>query len=62
MDLSLQGPQLQTSLALDGTLDKGDWRGRLSRVEIQAGGQDWRLQAPASLVRLASGEIDLGAH
>ncbi len=62
MDLSLQGPQLQTSLALDGTLDKGDWRGRLSRVEIQAGGQDWRLQAPASLVRLASGQIDLGAH
>ncbi|SHM80429.1 translocation/assembly module TamB domain-containing protein [Phytopseudomonas punonensis] len=62
MDLSLQGPQLQTSLALDGTLDKGDWRGRLSRAEVQAGGQDWRLQAPASLVRLASGEIDLGAH
>ncbi|OLU16793.1 hypothetical protein BVH01_09465 [Pseudomonas sp. PA1(2017)] len=62
MDLSLDGPQLQTSLALDGTLDQGNWRGRLSRVEIQAGGQDWRLQAPASLVRLASGEIDLGAH
>lgn len=62
MDLSLQGPQLQTSLALDGTLEQGNWRGRLSRADIQAGGQDWRLQAPASLVRLASGEIDLGAH
>ncbi|KIQ00756.1 MULTISPECIES: translocation/assembly module TamB domain-containing protein [Pseudomonas] len=62
MDLSLQGPQLQTHLALDGTLDQGNWRGRLSRVEVQAGGQDWRLQQPASLVRLASGEIDLGAH
>ena len=62
MDLSLRGPQLQTSLALDGTLEQGNWRGRLSRADIQAGGQDWRLQAPASLVRLASGEIDLGAH
>lgn len=62
MDLSLDGPQLQTSLALDGALDQGNWRGRLGRLEIQAGGQDWRLQAPASLVRLASGEIDLGAH
>ncbi len=62
MDLSLRGPKLQTSLALDGTLEQGNWRGRLSRADIQAGGQDWRLQAPASLVRLASGEIDLGAH
>lgn len=62
MDLSLEGPQLQTSLALDGNLEQGNWRGRLSRADIQAGGQDWRLQAPASLVRLASGEIDLGAH
>ncbi|SDH00390.1 translocation and assembly module TamB [Pseudomonas flavescens] len=62
MDLSVQGPQLQTSLALDGALDRGTWRGRLSRAEVQAGGQDWRLQQPASLVRLASGEIDLGAH
>ncbi|UCJ15636.1 translocation/assembly module TamB [Pseudomonas sp. MM211] len=62
MDLSLQGPQLQTSLALDGTLDQGNWRGRLSRAEVQAGGQDWRLQQPASLVRLANGQIDLGAH
>ena len=62
LQLSLQGETLQTSLALDGTLDQGNWRGRLSRAEVQAGGQDWRLQQPASLVRLANGQIDLGAH
>ncbi|TBV10075.1 translocation/assembly module TamB domain-containing protein [Phytopseudomonas dryadis] len=62
LQLSLQGGALQSSLAFDGTLDKGNWRGRLSRGEIQAGGQDWRLQQAATLVRLATGELDLGAH
>ena len=62
LQLTLDGDSLQSELAFDGTLDNGNWRGRLSRGEIQAGGQDWRLQQPASLVRLASGEIDLGAH
>lgn len=60
--LALDGPQLKLNLALDGQLAEGDWRGRLAEGRIQAGGQDWRLQAPAKLQRLASGQLDLGAH
>ncbi|WP_369991726.1 translocation/assembly module TamB domain-containing protein [Pseudomonas xanthosomatis] len=60
--LVLDGPQLKLDLAADGTLGKGDWRGRLARGRIQAGGQDWQLQAPAKLQRLASGQLDFGAH
>lgn len=60
--LALDGPQLKLDLALDGTLSKGDWRGRLASGRIQAGGQDWQLQAPARLQRLASGQLDFGAH
>lgn len=60
--LALDGPKLKLDLALDGTLAKGDWRGRLASGRIQAGGQDWQLQAPAKLQRLASGQLDFGAH
>ncbi|NIF15509.1 translocation/assembly module TamB [Pantoea sp. Cy-639] len=60
--LALEGPQLKLDLGLDGTLAKGDWRGRLASGRIQAGGQDWQLQAPARLQRLASGQLDFGAH
>lgn len=62
LDLALDGPQLKLDLGLDGQLDKGNWRGRLASGQIQAGGQDWRLQAPARLQRLASGQLDFGAH
>ncbi|TDF86436.1 translocation/assembly module TamB [Pseudomonas sp. H9] len=62
VELALDGPQLKLDLGLDGQLDKGNWRGRLASGEIQAGGQDWRLQAPAKLQRLASGQLDFGAH
>lgn len=61
--LDLQGPLLQLALAVDGVLsDKGDWRGRLASGRIQSGGQDWQLQQPATLERLASGRLSLGAH
>ena len=60
--LALNGPQLKLDLAADGQLAKGDWRGRLASGRIQAGGQDWQLQAPARLQRLASGQLDFGAH
>lgn len=62
LELQLQGPLVQSQLALAGKLDKGNWRGSLSRGQVQSGGQDWRLQQPASLVRLASGQLSLGAH
>ncbi|MBJ9973866.1 translocation/assembly module TamB [Pseudomonas sp. S75] len=62
MTLALDGPQLKLDLALDGALAKGDWRGRLASGRIQAGGQDWRLQAPARLQRLANGQIDFYSH
>ncbi len=62
LELQLQGPLLQSQLALAGKLDKGNWRGSLSRGEVQSGGQDWRLQQPATLVRLANGQLSLGAH
>ena len=60
--LALAGPQLKLDLAADGQLAKGDWRGRLASGRIQAGGQDWQLQAPARLQRLANGQLDFGAH
>ena len=60
--LGLDGPQLKLDVAADGTLSQGDWRGRLASGRVQAGGQDWRLQAPAKLQRLANGQLDLGAH
>lgn len=62
LGLALDGPQLKVDLDLDGTLANGDWRGRLAKGRIRAGGQDWRLQAPARLQRLASGQLDFGAH
>ena len=60
--LQLQGPVLNSQLELTGGLDKGNWRGRLSQGQVQSGGQDWQLQQPASLLRLASGHLTLGAH
>jgi len=62
LTVALDGPQLKLDLGADGQLNKGDWRGRLASGRIQAGGQDWQLQAPARLQRLASGQIDFGAH
>ncbi|WP_223523078.1 translocation/assembly module TamB domain-containing protein [Pseudomonas sp. BF-RE-24] len=62
LNLDLQGPQLDTTLALDGALDQGNWRGRLASGDVQAGGQAWRLQAPAKLERLADGTLNVSAH
>ncbi|CAH0302979.1 Translocation and assembly module TamB [Pseudomonas sp. Bi123] len=62
LTLDLQGPKLKLALGLDGALDKGNWRGRLASGDIQAGGQDWKLQNPARLERLADGKINFGAH
>ncbi|GGJ86044.1 translocation/assembly module TamB domain-containing protein [Pseudomonas matsuisoli] len=61
-ELSLDGPLLQTGLALNGTLKEGNWRGQLSRGDISSNDMDWRLQQPASLERLASGQFTLGKH
>ncbi|WP_271412059.1 translocation/assembly module TamB domain-containing protein [Pseudomonas sp. Q1-7] len=62
LQLTLKGPMLDLLLALDGKRDGGNWRGRLARGEVQAGGQDWRLEAPARLERLADGKLNFGAH
>jgi translocation and assembly module TamB len=62
LTLDLQGPQLKLALGFDGALDQGNWRGRLASGDIQAGGQDWKLQGPAKLERLADGKINFGAH
>nr|WP_189664114.1 translocation/assembly module TamB domain-containing protein [Pseudomonas sp. SWRI111] len=62
LNLDLIGPKLKLALGLDGNLDKGNWRGRLASGDIQVGGQDWRLQSPAKLERLADGQINFGAH
>ncbi len=60
--LDLQGPLLDLDLALDGGLRGEDWRGRMVRAELDAKGQQWTLQQPASLERLANGRINFGAH
>lgn len=62
LNLDLEGPKLKLALGLDGVLDKGNWRGRLASGDIHAGGQDWKLQGPAKLERLADGKINFGAH
>ncbi|UZD99306.1 translocation/assembly module TamB domain-containing protein [Pseudomonas mediterranea] len=62
LNLDLQGPQLKTALGFDGALDQGNWRGRLNSGDLQVGGQDWRLQGPAKLERLANGTLNFGAH
>lgn len=62
LELNLKGPMLDLLLAVDGKLDGANWRGRLARGEVQAGGQDWRLEAPARLERLADGKLNFGAH
>ena len=62
LQLALQGPTLQLGLALEGGLDKDNWRGRLLRGDVKAGGQDWSLQNPARLERLADGRVNLGAQ
>lgn len=62
LNLDLLGPKLKLALGLDGNLDQGNWRGRLASGDIQAGGQDWKLQNPAKLERLADGKLNFGAH
>ena len=62
LKLALQGPMLQLGLALEGGLDKDNWRGRLLSGDVKAGGQSWVLQNPARLERLADGRITLGAQ
>ncbi|WP_080943309.1 translocation/assembly module TamB domain-containing protein [Pseudomonas marginalis] len=62
VQLDLVGPLVKLALALDGTLDKGNWRGRLASGDVQAGGQDWKLQAPAKIERLADGKLTFAAH
>lgn len=62
LQLSLDGALLNSTLALQGRLEQGAWRGQLSSGEVRSGGQHWRLQAPAALARLANGQVDLGAH
>ncbi|MCO6058807.1 translocation/assembly module TamB [Pseudomonas sp. MOB-449] len=62
LEMNLKGPMLDLLLALDGKLDGGNWRGRLARGQVQAGGQDWRLEAPARLERLADGKLNFGVH
>ena len=62
VQLDLAGPLVQLALVLDGNLDKGNWRGRLASGDIQAGGQDWKLQAPAKIERLADGRLTFAAH
>lgn len=62
LSLALQGPLLDAGLALEGALAQGHWRGRLAQGELQAGEQHWQLSAPASLERLANGQVNLGAH
>lgn len=62
LKLDLQGPLLKLALALDGNLDKGNWRGRLTSGRVQTGGQGWQLQQAAKLERLADGKLNFGAH
>ena len=62
LELDLQGPLVKLALGLDGNLDQGNWRGRLASGDIQAGGQDWKLQSPAKIERLADGKLTFGAH
>ena len=62
LKLGLQGPMLQLALALDGGLDKDNWRGRLVSGDVKAGGQAWVLQNPARLERLADGRINMGTQ
>ncbi|MFK3793933.1 translocation/assembly module TamB domain-containing protein [Pseudomonas piscis] len=62
LQLDLQGPLLKLALGLDGTLEQGAWRGRLASGELQSGGQDWKLQTPARLERLANGTVNFAAH
>ncbi|MBC3301213.1 translocation/assembly module TamB [Pseudomonas sp. SWRI18] len=62
VQLDLAGPLVKLALALDGNLDHGNWRGRLASGDVQAGGQDWKLQAPAKIERLADGKLTFAAH
>ena len=62
VQLDLAGPLIKLALALDGNLDKGNWRGRLASGDVQAGGQDWKLQAPAKIERLGDGKLTFAAH
>ena len=62
VQLDLAGPLVKLALALDGNLDKGNWRGRLASGDVEAGGQDWKLQAPAKIERMADGKLTFAAH
>lgn len=62
--LQLTGELLEAELGLAGRLERGDggwqWQGRLEEALLAAAEQRWRLQAPATLERLADGRLLLG--
>lgn len=60
--LQLQGGLLDLSLAAEGGMRGGDWRGRLLRAAVDAYQQQWALQQPVAIERLANGWLDLAAH
>jgi translocation and assembly module TamB len=62
LTFNLQGPLLNSELALNGSMKNGNWRGSLSNGRIHSGEQDWRLQQPLSIDYLANGRMELGAH
>jgi translocation and assembly module TamB len=62
LTVGLDGADAQAALAFDGTLEKGDWRGRIASGQLGGNGQQWRLQAPARLERFADGRLELGAQ
>ncbi|KRW58161.1 hypothetical protein AO726_18500 [Pseudomonas sp. TTU2014-080ASC] len=62
LTFNLQGPLLNSELALNGSMKNGNWRGSLSNGRIHSGEQDWRLQQSLSIDYLANGRMELGAH
>lgn len=60
--LELQGGLLDLTLAAEGGLQGGDWRGRLLRTTVGAYQQHWALQRPMVIERLENGRLDLAAH
>ncbi|WP_369959328.1 translocation/assembly module TamB domain-containing protein [Pseudomonas benzenivorans] len=62
LQVQLEGPLLRSTLDVAGELRDGAWHGRLRSGEVHSGGQDWRLQQPAGLLRRADGRLELGAH
>lgn len=62
LSLAVEHTMASLNLSVRGGYSDGIWQGALEEGRVQAQGQDWQMQSPASLFVDPDERVDLGAH